>query len=399
MDDLFGEKVQNNCPVIKKGRQKLSAAQSEFNRLNKKIVALRDDIRELPEREKFIKTFFDEHVARLFDEEKTITFQWLDRLDAIYEGGVKLTKKEKELLSEFILKKLEVLNAFDLSDEQQQRVDMLDNKYLDISSGMTKEERDLDAVNVGLRFCSLMGVELSEKMKNAKTEAEFNDALEEQMRKEIEKEVQKMEEESKKAPSGPKAKKMSRYELKQKLQEEQTLKSIREIYIELVKELHPDKESDETKRQLKEERMKQLTEAYQAKDLALLLRMQVEWIEESAVSPETQTDEVLRRYNKVLRSQLKHLEDEYSLLCQSPFPGVLGIYGDCRKFKLKDLESKLSYILRNHTSDLEEMKLEVKSFSTARGTKASLKEFGKKLAENPFGEDLFDDIFKMLMGL
>ena len=48
--------------------------------------------------------------------------------------------------------------------------------------------------------------------------------------------------------------KMTKAELNQKLQEEQTLKSMREIYLELVKELHPDRETDETLRAQKEER-------------------------------------------------------------------------------------------------------------------------------------------------
>ena len=52
---------------------------------------------------------------------------------------------------------------------------------------------------------------------------------------------------------------MTKAELNQKLQEEQTLKSMREIYLELVKELHPDRETDETLRAIqKEERMKQI---------------------------------------------------------------------------------------------------------------------------------------------
>ena len=43
---------------------------------------------------------------------------------------------------------------------------------------------------------------------------------------------------------------------------------------------------------LKEERMKQLTKAYQEKDLASLLRMQINWLEESAKEPIDQTDDV-----------------------------------------------------------------------------------------------------------
>lgn len=82
---------------------------------------------------------------------------------------------------------------------------------------------------------------------------------------------------------------MSKREIEKEIQAEKTGKSIRGIYLELVKELHPDKEADETQRLLKEERMKQLTKAYQEKDLASLLRMQINWLEESAKEPIDQT--------------------------------------------------------------------------------------------------------------
>lgn len=395
--NLFGEEVHEVCPVIKKGRTKLTPAQSEFNRLNKKILALRNDIRELPEREQIIKTFFAEHIASLFDEERDLVLRLLDRLDAIYEGAFKLTKKEKSVLPELVLKEMEHMDDFNLSEEQQKWVDGLKNKYLDIVSEMTYEEREQESVDIALSFCRLMGVKPNAKMKKAKTEAEFDAALQEYLRKEREKEMQKEEKKEKKKASDPKEKKMSKRELKQKLQEEQTMKSIREIYIELVKELHPDKELNEQTRQLKEERMKQLTEAYQAKDLASMLRMQVEWLEETSVSPDTQDNDVLKRYNKVLRTQLQRLEEEYSLMCQAPFPGVLGTYGGFRKYKLKDLYWRLSEMRKMHLYELDRMKEYTESFSTASATKSILKEFGRMLADKQKGNDMFMDFLDLLI--
>lgn len=203
--DLFGEEYRAACPVIKKGREKLSAAQSKFNRLNKKIEILRNNISELPERERIIKTFYAEHAASLFDEEERLTFQLLERLDAVYEGQVKLTKKEKALLPELFLKEVEYVDHFELSDEQQQKVNDLKNKYLDILSGMTVEEREREAVGIALDFCTLLGVKPNAKMKRAKTEAEFEEALLEYLLKQREKELLKEEQEKKAAP-GPKEK-------------------------------------------------------------------------------------------------------------------------------------------------------------------------------------------------
>lgn len=391
------------CPVIKKGRAKLSAAQSEFNRLNKKITLLKEDIQELPEREQVIKQFFDTHVNSLFDEERELKLQLLDRLDSIYSGAMKLTKKEKTLFPVFILAETEGVEDFVLSAEQQTRLKEIREKYLDITSGLTQEEREKEAVKAALEFCSIMGIKPNARMKKARTEAELEAELEEMLRSQWEKEMKKEIEKGEKEPSGKKGKKtqkkLSQREIKQKLQEEQTLKSIREIYIELVKELHPDRETDENVRQQKEQRMKQLTEAYQAKDLASLLRMQIEWLEESAVRPDAQTDDVLKRYNKVLRSQLQRLEEEYRLMCAAPIPGVLGAYGGFRKYKLNALKFELDYMLNIHAGELYNIKEYVASFSNQAGVKANLKRFGNHLEEEEkyLLDDMDDALWDMLL--
>ena len=396
--DLFGDVRKEVYPVIKKSRQKLSAAQSEFNRLNKKIAALRNEIRELPEREQIIKTFFAEQVASLFDEERDLVLQLVKHLDAVYEGKMKLTKKEKAILPELILQEMNHIDNFDLSEEQQQYVDEIINKYLDITSGMTHEEREQEAIDIMISLCSLSGVKPTAKMKKAKTEAEFTNAFQEYLNKQMEKEILKEEMNAKKRnSSAQKEKKLSKRELKQKLQEEQTMKSIRTIYIELVKELHPDKETDEETRLLKEERMKQLTKAYQAKDLASLLKMQIEWLEESAVSPETQTDDVLKHYNKLLRSQLERLEDEYYLMCAVPFPGVLGAYGDFRKYRLDVLEAELSAMRCTHHQELGNLRDYIDKISDPVGLKSIIKEFGRAQSFKREKEEEFYDFLDSFM--
>lgn len=382
------------CVEIKKGRNKLSPAQSEFNRLNKKIAVLKSDIHELPEREQVVKAFFAEQAASLFEEERDLTLRLLERLDEIYEGKMKLTKKEKALLPDLVLKEMEHVDDFVFTEEQQQRVDELRNKYLDLQSGMTREEREQEAVDTALMYCSMMEIKPNAKMKKAKTEAEFEDALQDYMFKVWEKEAQEEDRNAQKRneKKGPffdkKEKKLSKSELKQKLQEEQAMKSIRQIYIELVKELHPDKEMNEETRLLKEERMKLLTKAYQAKDLASLLRMQIEWLEESSVSPEAQTDDILKRYNKVLRSQLKRLEEEYFLMCNAPFPGVMGAYGGFRKYKLNVLKGELSAMREMHVLELDGMREYVAAFSKNSGVKSILKKFGQAQAFDQ--DDIFD---------
>ena len=66
-------------------------------------------------------------------------------------------------------------------------------------------------------------------------------------------------------------------EAKEKAAADLKAKSVRSIYISLAKLVHPDTETDELQRAVKEEEMKKLSAAYEAKDLPTLLRMEMEW--------------------------------------------------------------------------------------------------------------------------
>lgn len=65
-------KEKSICPVIAKGKTKLSRVQSEYNRLTKKITALKEDIKELPMREKVIIAFYEEKARSLFEKESQL---------------------------------------------------------------------------------------------------------------------------------------------------------------------------------------------------------------------------------------------------------------------------------------------------------------------------------------
>lgn len=264
-------------PVIKKkGRTKLTAAQSEFNRLNRKINELKAEITFIPEKERKIRTFYQEHAKSLFEKETAMKYDYLIYLDGIYEEG-KLSKTDRKTLIDLIAAESEGVTDY-MNEEQRSVIVPLVHKYEELLSGMTHEELEMEAVQDTLFAIQMMGFKLNKKMKNAKTEEEllnaFNDLMKNEMEKmeaAEEKEQQRRAAREEQKSSQSRERKMTKAELNQKLQEEQTLKSMREIYLELVKELHPDRETDETLRAQKEERMKQLTEAYKQKRLGFLV--------------------------------------------------------------------------------------------------------------------------------
>lgn len=385
-------------PVIKKGRTKLTTAQAEFNRLNKKISKLKAEITLIPEKERKILAFYQEHAKPLFDKETAMKYDYLIYLDGIYNSG-KLSKTDQKTIVELIVTEGEGVTDY-MDEAQRSVITPLIHKYEELAYGMTHEELEQEAVNETLLSLTMMGFKPTPAMKKAKTEEEFFKAFIDYMQKEMEKMATAEEKKQQKRAaklenksSQAKEKKMTKAEMNQKLQEEQTLKSMREIYLELVKELHPDREMDETLRALKEERMKQLTEAYKQKDLASLLMMQINWLqEESAKNPQAQTDDVLKRFNKLLRAQLDRLEEEFHLMCMAPLPGVENAYSELRDVPLKDIDLHLKALLFQQEKLLESVKEYMQSVSTLTGIRAFLKKFRKQKKEEE-QDELFNNFF------
>ena len=381
--DMFQDQEKMMIPIIQKGRKKLSGAQTTFNRLNKKIAKLKMIIDELPQREHVIKKYFDENSFCLFEQEAQLTDELLCNLDRVYKTA-RLTKKEKLYLPELILDECEHLDDLPFDEKRREALEEIRQDYIQISTGLSQEEIHKQGLESMLSFCEMLGLTPTEDMKNAKNPEEFFQAVYEAKRLVDEQENQN--------PS--KKKKLSKREIEKEIQAEKTWKSIRGKYLELVKELHPDKEADETQRLLKEERMKQLTKAYQEKDLASLLRMQINWLEESAKEPIDQTDDVLKQYNKVLQAQVDRLEQEYDLLCNAPFPGILGAYAGFRKYSLKELPGVLEQMNNLHRKEIANLETYVALSRNVKGVKLCLKDF-IYMQEHKGLDTIFDNLWDL----
>lgn len=117
-------------------------------------------------------------------------------------------------------------------------------------------------------------------------------------------------------------------EEKERKAAEHTQKSLRSLYLSLVKILHPDMERDAAARDAKERTMKDLTAAYEAGDLHTLLRIEMEWMDREAKSDEPLPEEKLKAYIATLTGQAGELEDELSALEYSPRYAHIHIYLD-----------------------------------------------------------------------
>jgi hypothetical protein len=137
--------------------------------------------------------------------------------------------------------------------------------------------------------------------------------------KELQDEMQqRIAEKEAKKTNRPKTKKQLEKEAKEKQVEEARNKSIGTIYKQLAKTFHPDLEKDETLRLQKEELMKQLTVAYESKDLHTLLRLELQWVQQEEDNLAKLTDDKLGIYNTLLKEQLQELDEKIEAVAMHP---------------------------------------------------------------------------------
>ena len=145
--------------------------------------------------------------------------------------------------------------------------------------------------------------------------------LQQQIRDQFEREMGKAQKSN--SENRKKTKKQIANEEMEKAKAELRNKTIRSIYIALVKILHPDSETDPVKKLEKEEEMKKVTAAYESNDLSVLLKLEMQWLHRENDQLEALPDEKLGIFNEVLREQVNRLEAEMRSIYNNPaFAGV-----------------------------------------------------------------------------
>ena len=396
--------LPNNLPEIKKGEhKKLTTAQTEFNRLNKKIAAMKKELLLMPEKRELVERYYNRIILPRRKAQGELLEQAIYRLDEMYD---KRMVAEKDLfdLSAAIYKLMEQLDFYngDLSKESVKRLEALWDKHERIQSKLSKEEFDRRVMDDMLVFyMGNTGNQPTAKMRAAKSPEELEKLVNYALEKEMKKREKAAEEEEGDpfedfreffaqmeqgtSHSGKKQKKMTQAALKRQQLEEQTRKSIHTIYKELAKTLHPDLESDAKRRAHKEEQMKQLTEAYKKNDLATLLTMRLTWLEESSEdAPYAQSDDLLKGYNKVLKEQLKSLEQENEQVAYSHvnLPEAL-----CRLLLLpyKKLVMEVDYLAQDAEVSFQSIKKGIQRMTSSRGVSKLIRESRKERIKREAG--------------
>lgn len=339
--------------------QTLSREQKRFNTLVKKIKTLRAQIEQTKALDLELRRLGDERVKPAEKAAMAADRDWTMGLNNS-PFRPKLSKKQSDKLEAILLEEIgrllqthfyqddvelqELYARYEASgrtyeeirEDEEQETKAMAAQMMNDFFGMDLEADDLDDPG-----------SMQEKIK-AKQE-EFEAA--EQAR--AEKRAQKVKTDSQLAA-----------EEKRLAAETAVKKTAKQIYVDLVRHFHPDREQDEQLRDEKTEVMKQITAAYEADDHLRLLELQMTLLSGRDNVFADFNDTQLKYFNKTLQQQAAELEEELYLASPEANGNIYAmLYAPDRRWMLANVEKhvrlqqKLAKDLRHNLKAIQQEKV------------------------------------------
>ncbi len=353
----------------------MSKAQKQFNRLVATITELRQRIEELKKIDLLLRQLGDTHVL---PAERASNARLRELVMALHHNPHYGTLKPK-LAQKFDLIMLENLDNL-LSTSEYHEDEELRRMYEDYSGGeqsfeemQAEEEKDAKET-ASFFFQTMFGLDLDpedfddpEKMR-AKFEAKDAEFAE-QARQEAERKARR-----KKTPAQVAS------EARQQAAASALKKTVKDIYLDLVRHFHPDKEPDEAKRAAKTETMKQITAAYEADDHLLLLQLQMTLLADRDNVFASFDDKALQYFNKTLQQQVQELEHEAA--ANAPMYNG-NPYARFFIWPLSQIEAKIRRYLKELKTEEQQVSYTIEMIKTPKGLQQFVKDF--VVEEDDFG--------------
>lgn len=286
------------------GQSTLSKGQKSFNTLIKKIEAKRIELAAWQEAIPFYQKKHSVELAPLLEIAQDLHVDIVYSLDRMC-GQKGLTKPERDKLGNVI-----AALAGDLAAERDDdELKSLYNKYS--GSDFDAEEAE-EAYRMKLLMESMTGVDLGDDL-DASSPEEMMQRMREKLQEQQAKNAAEREAASVTEAGASMRKKTAKQlakEARELAEEQEISQSIREVYRKLVSALHPDREPDLQERERKTALMQRVNQAYDKKNLLLLLELQLELehIDQAAINDISESR--LKHFTKVLKEQLGELEQE-----------------------------------------------------------------------------------------
>ena len=295
-------------------KQLLSKQQQTFNRLITKIEKLRQELEQTNNILNKKLDFYVKHIYPLDQEMTSLKKEVVKILFTFFTNKKLLSKKQKEALREVIITQLSNILKFETGEPDNELKEIF--KAVEGISYEEAAEEDFDS----------MKYEMAEMFEEFGFDMDLDDMHSNMTQEEIIKKMLEMQDQLKQQEEAKQHKRSSQKKTKKQLEkaererliEEARTKNISSIYRQLAKAFHPDLEQNEQLKLEKEQLMKQLTTAYEKKDLHTLLRLEIAWIQKEENNPDKLGDEKLKIYNEALKQQVQELEDELHMLLEHP---------------------------------------------------------------------------------
>lgn len=287
-----------------KDKALLSKSQKEFNRLTKKIAQMQTDVKGFEEAVGKVQQRVAQDLAPLLRQHEERRADMVRLLDRAYEGG-KWGARERKKLEHIILEMCQEL----ISEEGMDDLKVIYNKH----SGSDYDEDDAEAEEATASLMremmqQMFGIAIPEDA-DVSTPEKMQAYLLERMGQEEAADEERRRKAAERRAQKPKTAKQLEQEQKKAEEEAKVTKSVREVYLDLVKAFHPDREPDEAERLRKTEIMQHVTDAYERNDLLALLQLQLELERIDQEHLETMAEEKLLHFNKLLRKQAAELDE------------------------------------------------------------------------------------------
>jgi hypothetical protein len=305
--NLFGEVIPEPAApplalaITPKNKEMLSKSQLAFNRLTKKVVALRKQIDNTSLLLEEGMRIYTEKLApvklKLSDHHKRCTLLMF----AFYQKDTTLKNKDKRLLKEIIAQRLYCFLEPDgtVGDHYAEVYQVLHGISYDEA-----EDEDHQALKDEMKnMFESYGMDVDLEGLDLTDEEAMHEKIND-WREKLNSQTGQHQSERKRT------KKQLEAEAKRQAMDKARKQSLSSIYKQLAKVLHPDLEQDEQLRVEKEDLMKQLTVAYEAKDLHALLTLEMQWLHKSTDHIQKLSEDKLEIFNEVLREQVADLEAE-----------------------------------------------------------------------------------------
>ncbi len=364
----FETKNSGNKSLIisQSSKQKLSKNQEAFNKLTQKIEKLQKDI---AKKQAQLDLAIKMYGTKLHPLQMQLTQMRHQLILVLYANYIenKLSKVDQRHLKEILLAHLEIYtHAIDTEPDEQIKaiISALEGvDYEQIMEAQKKEMQDEVKQMFKRMKVDLDGVDMDDDVEMFKKMKELQEKMVAEEQKKFD-QFFKWESNPKQKAKKKTAKQIA-YE---KMQEEVELmkqKNISSIYKQLAKLFHPDLEQDAERKLEKELLMRELTVAYESKNLHALLTLELKWIHKEQAHLESLTEEKLAIYLQILREQAHELEHQKQDLFMQPQYAVLAnTFGiDVQRYPVQTVEHEVE--MANYTIQICQKEIALYSSTTA----------------------------------